>query len=265
MLVSLLIFLCCGAVVGILAGLLGVGGGTIIVPMLLAVFPYDGVPPQYAQQLALGTSLASIMFTSIASMLAHHRRGAVNWDIFMRITPGILAGTFLGGLVATHLPTTFLKIFFICFLFAVSCQMFSNYRPPASIHMPGTLGTMAAGGVIGVLSSFVGIGGGSISVPFMSFCGIDIHKAIGTSAAIGFPIAVAGTLGYIVGGWGRPDLPPMTLGFVHLWALLGIAAASWLTVPFGVKLSHALPTQKLKRGFAIFLVIVALKMTWDLI
>lgn len=265
MIVSLLIFLCCGAVVGIMAGLLGVGGGTIIVPMLLAVFPYDGVPPQYAQQLALGTSLASITFTSIASALAHHRRGSVNWDIFMRITPGILVGTFVGGLVATNLPTAFLKIFFICFLIAISCQMLSNYRPPASIHMPGALGTAAAGGVIGLLSSFVGIGGGSISVPFMSFCGIDIHKAIGTSAAIGFPIAVAGALGYIVGGWGRPDLPPMTLGFVHLWALLGISAASWLTVPLGVKLSHALPTKKLKRAFAVFLIIVALKMAWDLI
>lgn len=265
MLISLLIFLCCGAVVGVLAGLLGVGGGTVIVPMLLAVFPYDGVPAQYCQQLALGTSLASIMFTSIASARAHHKRGAVNWDIFMHITPGILVGTFVGGLIATHLPTMFLKIFFICFLIAISCQMFANYRPPASRHMPGALGTASVGGVIGMVSSFVGIGGGSLSVPFMSFCGIDIHKAVGTSAAIGFPIAVAGTLGYIVGGWGRPDLPPMTLGFVHLWALLGIAGASWITAPLGVKLSHALPTKKLKRAFAIFLMLVALKMAWDLI
>ncbi len=208
MLISLLIFLCCGAIVGVLAGLLGVGGGTVIVPMLLAVFPYDGVPAQYCQQLALGTSLASIMFTSVASARAHHKRGAVNWDIFMRITPGILVGTFAGGLIATHLPTMFLKIFFICFLIAISCQMF---------------------------------------------------------AAIGFPIAVAGALGYIVGGWGRPDLPPMTLGFVHLWALLGIAGASWITAPLGVRLSHALPTKKLKRVFAVFLLFVALKMAWDLI
>lgn len=265
MLFSLLIFLGCGAVVGILAGLLGVGGGTVIVPMLLAVFPYDGVPAQYTQQLALGTSLASIMFTSVASSWAHHRRGCVNWDIFMRITPGILLGTFGGGLVATHLPVTFLKIFFICFLAAIACQMFFSYRPSAARHMPGFMGTAAAGGVIGLISSFAGIGGGAVSVPFMAFCGIDIHKAIGTSAAIGFPIAVAGSLGYIVGGWGRPDLPPMTLGFVHLWALLGIAGASWLTVPLGVRLSHALPTQKLKQAFAVFLFIIALKMTWDLV
>lgn len=265
MLLSLVIYLCCGAVVGVLAGLLGVGGGTVIVPILVAVFPYQGVPAQYVQQLALGTSLASIMFTSISSAWAHHRSGKVQWHIFRNITPGILLGTFFGGLIATHLPTMFLKIFFICFLFAISAQMISNYRPPATRNMPGFLGTAAAGGVIGMISSFVGIGGGSLSVPFMTYCNVPIHTAVGTSAAIGFPIAVAGTLGYIVGGWGRPDLPPETLGFVHLWALFGIAAASCLTAPLGAKLSHALPTKKLKRFFAIFLIVVGLKMLWDLL
>lgn len=265
MITSLIIYLCCGCVVGVLAGLLGVGGGTVIVPILVAVFPYQGVPPQYVQQLALGTSLASIMFTSISSARAHHLKGAVKWNIFRNITPGILLGTFCGGLIATHLPTMFLKIFFICFLFAISAQMMTNYRPPATRHMPGAWGTAGAGGIIGLVSSFVGIGGGSLSVPFMTYCGVGIHDAVGTSAAIGFPIAVAGTLGYIVGGWGRPDLPAYTLGFVHLWALFGIAAASCVTAPLGVKISHALPTAGLKRAFAIFLVLVALKMLWDII
>lgn len=265
MLTSLLIYLCCGCVVGVLAGLLGVGGGTVIVPILVAVFPTQGVPPQYVQQLALGTSLASIMFTSISSARAHHARGAVQWNIFRNITPGILLGTFFGGLVATHLPTMFLKIFFICFLFAISTQMMTNYRPPATRNMPGALGTAAAGGVIGIVSSFVGIGGGSLSVPFMTYCNVPIHTAVGTSAAIGFPIAVAGTLGYVVGGWGRPDLPAAALGFVHLWALFGIAVASCLTAPLGVKISHAMPTGKLKKAFAIFLIIVALKMLWDIL
>ncbi len=265
MLVSLVIYLCCGAVVGILAGLLGVGGGTVIVPILVAVFPSQGVPPQYVQQLALGTSLASIMFTSISSARAHHKRGAVRSKIFRNITPGILLGTFLGSLLAANMPTMFLKIFFICFLFAISAQMISNYRPPATRNMPGALGTAAAGGVIGMVSSFVGIGGGSLSVPFMTYCNVDIHEAVGTSAAIGFPLAVAGTLGYIVGGWGKPDLPPYTLGFVHLWALFGIAVASCITAPLGVRLSHALPTAKLKRFFAVFLIIVGLKMLWDVL
>lgn len=264
MLISIFTYLCCGAVVGVLAGLLGVGGGTVIVPMLVAVFPAQGVPAEYVQQMALGTSLASIMFTSIASARAHHARGAVQWNIFKEITPGILLGTFFGGLLAAHLPTMFLKIFFICFLFTIAAQMISSYRPPATRNMPGALGTAAAGGVIGMVSSFVGIGGGSLSVPFMTFCNVPIHTAVGTSAAIGFPIAVAGTLGYVVGGWGRPGLPEFSLGFVQLWALFGIAAASFFTAPLGVRLSHSLPTKKLKRYFAIFLIIVALKMLWDI-
>ena len=241
------------------------GGGIVIVPMLVAIFPGQGVPPEYVQQMALGTSLASIMITSISSARAHNARGAVHWDIFRNITPGILVGTFVGGLVATHMPTMFLKIFFICFLFVVSAQMLSNYRPPASRDMPGALGTAGVGGVIGLVSSFVGIGGGTLSVPFMSFCNVPLHHAVGTSAAIGFPIAVAGTLGYIIGGWGRPDLPALSLGFVNLWALLGLAAASYLTAPLGAKLSHALPTAKLKRGFAVFLILVALKMLWGIL
>lgn len=265
MLLSLFVYLCCGAVAGILAGLLGVGGGIVIVPMLVTIFPMQGVPPQYVQQLALGTSLASICFTSISSMRAHNSRGAVNWKIFRQITPGILLGTFFGGLVATHMPTTFLKIFFVCFLFLVSLQMFSRYRPPATRNMPGALGTATAGGVIGLISSFVGIGGGSISVPYMSFCNVPIHTAVGTSAAIGFPIAVAGTLSYIIGGWGRPDLPAMTLGFVHLWALLGLATASYFVAPFGAKLAHSLPTDKLKRAFAVFLMLVAFRMLYSVL
>lgn len=265
MLTFLLMYLCCGAVVGVLAGLLGVGGGTIIVPILSAVFPLQGVPLGYVQQMALGTSLASIMITSISSARAHNAKGAVQWKIVREITPGILLGTFFGGLIATMLPVLFLKIFFICFLFAIAAQMISGKKPKASRNMPGAIGTASAGGVIGLVSSFVGIGGGSLSVPFMTYCNVPIHTAVGTSAAIGFPIAVAGTLGYIVGGWNVPDLPSGCLGFVNLWALLGIALASFITAPLGVKLSHSLPTQKLKLSFAIFLILIALKMSYDLI
>ncbi len=292
MLTTILIYLGCGAIVGILAGLLGVGGGTVIVPILATIFPMQGVLPQYVQQMALGTSLASIMVTSVSSAYSHNKKGAVRWNIVREITPGILLGTFFGGLIATHLPTTFLKIFFICFLFAISFHMIRGKKTKESStteqnpaketdikdkpekaeptdknqrKMPGALGTSAAGGVIGLLSSFVGIGGGSLSVPFMTYCNVPMHTAVGTSAAIGFPIAVAGALGYITGGWNAPGLPSGCLGFVNLWALLGIAVASFITAPLGVKLSHALPTKKLKISFAIFLILIALKMTWDLI
>lgn len=245
--------------------MLGVGGGTVIVPMLAMVLPMQGVPAEYVQQFALGTSLASIMVTSISSTRAHWAKGAVHWDIVKAITPGILVGTFGGGLVATHLPPLVLKLVFVCFLFLVAMQMLSNYRPPAGREMPGTLGTAGVGCGIGVVSSFVGIGGGSLSVPFMVFCNVPMHHAVGTSAAIGFPIAVAGTLGFVVGGWGRPDLPAGAIGFVHLWAFLGIACASFFTAPLGAKLSHSLPTDKLKRGFAVFLLFIAAKMLWSVL
>ena len=265
MLVSILVYLCCGAVAGVLAGLLGVGGGIVIVPMLVSVFPTQGIPPAFVQQLALGTSLASIMITSVSSARAHHRRGAVHWDIFRRITPGILAGPFCGGLVASHMPTLFLKIFFICFLAFVAAQMLSSYRPPATREMPGPIGTAGAGGVIGLVSSFVGIGGGTLSVPFMSYCNVPLHHAVGTSAAIGFPIAVAGTLSYIIGGWNQAGLPEGCFGFVHVPALLCLAAASFCTAPLGVRLSHALPTAKLKKAFAIFLILVDIRMIMALL
>ncbi len=265
MLISILVYLCCGAVAGVLAGLLGVGGGIVIVPMLVSIFPTQGIPPEYVQQLALGTSLASIIITSVSSTRAHHKRGAVHWDIFRRITPGILLGTFCGGLVASRMPTLFLKIFFICFLAFVAVQMLSSYRPPASRDMPSALGTAGAGGVIGLVSSFVGIGGGTLSVPFMSYCNVPLHHAVGTSAAIGFPIALAGTLSYIIGGWNQPDLPAGCFGFVHLLALAGIAVASFCTAPLGARLSHSLPTSKLKKAFAVFLIIVDIRMIMGLL
>ncbi len=264
MLFSLFVFMCCGAVAGVLAGLLGVGGGIVIVPMLDIVFTRLGYDHAVIHQLALGTSLASIMVTSISSSRAHHKRGAVHFDILKNITPGILIGTFLGGLVATHLPVLFLRAFFICFLVFVAAQMLSGYRPPASRELPGRLGTAGVGGVIGLVSSFVGIGGGTLSVPFMTFCNVPMHHAVGTSAAIGFPIAVAGTLGYITGGWGAPNLPDGCLGYVNLIAFAGIACVSFFTAPLGAKLSHALPTAKLKKGFACFIILVALRMLWNL-
>lgn len=265
MLLSMLIFLTCGAFAGVLAGLLGVGGGIVLVPLLAIILPMQGVPATYVQHLALGTSLASIIFTSIASARAHAKRGAVRWDIWRSITPGILLGTFLGGLVASNMPTFFLKAFFICFLYLVAAQMLLDIKPRASRELPHMLGMSSVGGIIGLVSSFVGIGGGTLSVPFMTFCNVPMHTAVGTSAAIGFPIAVAGALGYVVGGWNVPGLPVGNLGYVHVLALVGIATASFCTAPLGAKLSHALPVKTLKRGFALFLLIVASRMLWGLV
>ncbi|MCL1985025.1 MAG: sulfite exporter TauE/SafE family protein, partial [Betaproteobacteria bacterium] len=189
MITALLVYLACGLAAGILAGLLGVGGGLVIVPMLVFIFPTQGVPAAHVQIMALGTSLASITITSISSFRAHDKRGAVRWDIWRAITPGILIGTFGGGFLAKALPTTFLTGFFIFFVYYVSIQMFLDFKPKAGRHLPGICGMSGAGGVIGVVSSLVGIGGGSLSVPFMTYCNVPMHTAVGTSAAIGFPIA----------------------------------------------------------------------------
>ncbi len=264
MLTSIFVFMCCGAVAGVLAGLLGVGGGIVIVPMLDFVFAGMGYDNAIIHQLALGSSLASIMVTSISSTRAHAKRGAVHFDILKNITPGILIGTYCGGLLAAHLPNFFLRAFFVCFLAFVVTQMLSGYRPPASREMPGRLGTSCAGSIIGIVSSFVGIGGGTLSVPFMTFCNVPMHHAVGTSAAIGFPIAVAGTLGYITGGWNVPNLPPGCVGYVNLLAFAGIASVSYFTAPLGAKLSHSLPTARLKKGFACFLILMGIRMLWNL-
>ncbi len=265
MILSIVVYLCCGAAAGLMAGLLGVGGGIVIVPMLDMVFPSLGLPAQYVHHLALGTSFATIVITALSSSLAHNRRGAVRWKIVRDITPGILIGTFLGSLLVSRLPARFLLIFFVCFLLIVAVKMLSRYQPPAGREMPGSLGTAGVGGGIGLISSFVGIGGGTMSVPFMTFCNVPMHEAVGTSAAIGFPIALAGTLGYICGGWSAPGLPAGTLGFVHMVAFAGLASASFFAAPIGARLSHSLPTGRLKQVFACFLILMALKMLWGIL
>ena len=254
-----------GALAGVLAGLLGVGGGLIIVPLLVISFTRQGLPAASLMHLALGTSMASIVFTSISSLRAHDRRGAVDWTIVRRITPGILAGTFLGVWVAARLSTDFLKWFFVVFLYLVAVQMLLDKKPRPSREIPGPAGTGIVGGGIGLVSSLVGIGGGSLSVPFMAWCNVPVHRAIGTSAAIGLPIALAGSAGYVVNGLGAPELPAHTLGYVSLPALAGIVVASVSTAPLGARLAHSLPVSKLKRAFAFLLLLMGTRLLHDLL
>ncbi len=265
MLMLILTFCAIGAGVGILAGLLGVGGGLVIVPVLVFIFDYQGVPPEIIMHLALGTSMASIIFTSVSSFMAHHKRGAVQWDIVRRIVIGILTGTFLGSCFAAVMSTGFLKIFFVVFLYFISFQLLFNKKPRASRELPGLLGMFCTGNCIGFLSSLVGIGGGAISVPFMIWCNVVVHHAIGTSAAIGLPIAIAGTVGYIFNGWNVAELPDYSVGYVYLPALFGIAMTSVLTAPLGVKLAHSLPVSRLKRIFALLLIVVGTRMLLKII
>jgi len=259
-----LLYLTTGVFAGFLAGLLGVGGGLVIVPVLAFIFAAQHFPPELIMHLALGTSLASIMFTSISSLRAHHAHGAVSWAVVRGITPGIIAGTLAGTVVAAQLSTAFLKGFFVMFLYYVATQMIMNIKPKPSRDLPGMIGMFSAGGVIGAVSSLVGIGGGTLSVPFMTWCNVKLHQAIGTSAAIGFPIAAAGAVGYIANGWMRDALPAFSLGFVYLPALAGLVVASVLTAPFGARLAHRLPVARLKQFFALLLYALGTRMLFSL-
>lgn len=256
----LLVYLASGAVVGILAGLLGLGGGVIIVPLLNMVFAWQGMSPDLIQHMALGTSLSTIVFTSISSFRAHHQRGSVRWDLWRTITPSIVLGTFGGSLLAGTLSTYFLKMFFAIFLFVIGTQMLLNLTPKATRPLPSKATIASVGGVIGLISSFAGVGGGTMSVPFMVWCKVPFIGAVGTSAAIGLPIALSGTLGYIVSGWGDPALPAWSLGYVSVSATLGLVVPSMLTAPLGVRLGHALPVKVLKRFFGLFIYVMAINM-----
>lgn len=253
-------YLVLGACAGLLAGLLGVGGGIVIVPALTVLFTSQGLPAGYIAHLAIGTSLASILFTSVSSLRAHHGRGAVDWLIVRRIAFGIMGGTLAGSWVASRMTTAGLKAFFVVFLLYVAGQMLLDLRPRPTRQIPGKAGLFGVGGVIGGISSLVGIGGGSMSVPFMIWCNVPMRNAIGTSAAIGFPIALAGTVGYVLNGLAVPALPAGAVGFVYLPALAGVSLASYLTAPYGARLAHSLPIVGLKRIFALLLVVTGAKM-----
>lgn len=254
------IYLALGAGAGVLAGLLGVGGGLVIVPVLAWAFLGLGMAPGVVMHLAVGTSLATIVFTSISSVRAHHRRGAVRWPQVRALTPGIILGAWIGAYVADLLPTAALRTVFGLFELTVAAQMAFALLPEAHRALPARLGMTTAGGVIGGVSAIVGIGGGTLTVPFLLWCGVAMRQAVATSAACGLPIALAGAAAFVVTGWGNAALPDLALGYLYLPALIGVAATSVLFAPLGAYLAHTLPTTTLKRFFALFLAVLGMKM-----
>jgi uncharacterized membrane protein YfcA len=248
---------------GFLAGLLGIGGGMLMVPFITIIMGQRGVPADLAVKMAIATSMATIIFTSVSSVRAHHKRGAVRWDIVQRLSPGIVIGSLVGSLgVFALLKGTALAIFFALFVGFSATQMFIDKKPKPTRQMPGTGGQLAAGGAIGFISGLVGAGGGFISVPFMTWCNVAIHNAVATSAALGFPIAVANVLGYVISGQSAQGLPAGSFGYIWLPALAVIAACSVFTAPLGAKAAHSLPVKKLKRVFATILYLLATYMLW---
>jgi len=258
-------YLALGAIAGFLAGMFGVGGGLRLVPVLLLLFDAQKFPAEHLMLLALGTSMAAILFTSLSSLREHHRHGAVNWSVVRNITPGILLGTAIGALLAASIPTRGLAIFFAMFVYLVAAQILLDVRPHPSRQLPGATGMTLTGIFTGWLSSLVSIGGGSIVVPFLVLCNVPLRKAIGTSAAIGFPVAVGGTLGYVLTGINFPALPAPSLGFVYLPALFWIALASVITAPLGAKATHQMKVGLLRKLFAVLLIALATKLLWKVL
>jgi uncharacterized membrane protein YfcA len=254
------VFLALGAVAGTMAGLLGIGGGLIIVPVLLWMFQYQGMEPSVVVHLAVGTSLASIIFTSVASIMAHNRRGAVHWRVVAMLAPGVAVGAWMGALIADLLPSVWLQRVFGCFAIIVGLQMASGLQVRAQRAMPGKGEMLAAGGVIGVISAVVGIGGGSMTVPYLYWNSVNIRNAVATSAACGLPIALAGGLGFLIAGWSEQALPAGATGYLYWPALPGIVLASVLFAPIGAHLAHTLPIVMLKRIFALLLLAIGGKL-----
>ena len=252
-----------GTCTGFLAGLLGIGGGMLMVPFVTAIVSHRGVPSALAVKMAIATSMATIVFTSLSSVRAHHRRGAVRWDVAATLAPGIVAGSLLtGALLFPRLNGRVLAFAFALFVGYSATQMLIDRKPAASRQLPGTAGRLAMGGVIGGLSGLVGAGGGFVSVPFMTWCNVPIHQAIATSAALGFPIAAASTVGNLIGGRGVEAPIAGASGYLYLPALAVISLASVLTAPLGARAAHALDVRQLKRVFALLLYALASYMVW---
>ena len=246
-----------GMVTGFLAGLLGIGGGMLMVPFITFILTSKGYPHEYTMKMAVATSLATICFTSLSSVRAHHRRGAVLWPVVRLLTPGIILGSLIGAQAAVALPGKALSILFAIFVAFSATQMFLDRKPKPSRTLPGRLGTFGMGWLIGMLSSLVGAGGAFVSVPFMTWCNVKIHDAVGTSAALGFPIALAGTLGYVWAGQNLPQMPPGSLGYLYLPGLAVISLASIGTAPLGARLAHSMDIRPLKKVFAAVLYVLA--------
>lgn len=257
-------YLAIGAAVGFLAGLLGIGGGMVLVPMLFFVFTAKGFADEHLMHLSLATGLATILFTSLSSVRAHHRHGGVDWAVARAMAPGIMAGSLAAALAAGLIPSRPLAVFFTGFMFYAAVQMFVEVKPKAARQLPGRAGLFAAGAGIGAVSSVLAAGGAFMTIPFLAWCNVPLKRAIGTAAAVGFPIALAGSVGYVVQGLRTTGLPEGTLGYVYVPALALIVAASMPMAPLGARLAHRLPVRRLRVVFSLMLLALALRMLANL-
>ena len=264
---ALLTFALTGLAAGLLAGLFGVGGGLIMVPALAWLLPHQGAPAETVMQTAIGTSLAVIGFTSMSSTRAHHRRGAVHWRVMRAFSPGLVIGALAGAFVAHRLKGRTLEIIVGAGALLIAAQMvWDSLKPPVAVPPrpePGAVELAGVGSLVGLLSSLVGIGGGSLSVPYFASRGMPRVQAVGTAAASGMPIAWAGAAGFIASGWALTKIEAGQLGYISLPALAGLAIFSVAAAPYGARLAHRLPARRLKQCFAALLASVGVWMLYS--
>ena len=259
---TLLLFLATGAVAGLLAGLFGIGGGMVMVPALALVLTQQGVSPGIVMHISLGTSLAVIALTSISSTVSHHRRGGVRWDLLRVYGPALALGAIAGAFVADALNGAALRRLVGISSLLIAIQMGFDYKfgGMQRLAAPRSPELGVAGGIIGMLSSLIGIGGGSLTGPYLALRGVELRQCVGTAAAGGIPIAWAGALGYILAGWGHSGVPTPSLGYVSGPAFAGLAVASTLMAPLGARFAHSLSPRKLQLAFAFMLLVVSYEM-----
>ena len=255
-----LAYLAIGALAGFIAGLLGIGGGAVIVPLLVFAFTSQGVPETHLLHLALATTMATIAFTSVSSARAHHSHGSVDWSMARIMLPGMLTGAFIAALIAGMVPTRPLAIVFTALIFVAATQVILDLRPKSTRSILGPAGVFAAASFIGAVSSVLAVGGAFLTIPFLAWCNVPLRRAIGTAAANGFPIAVAGTAAYVFQGWSVPGRPAGTLGYVYLPALALIAVSSIFTAPAGARLAQRLPVKRLRIVLALILYALAIRL-----
>lgn len=252
-----------GVFAGLSAGLFGIGGGLIVVPVLAVLFSAQGFNPERVMIMSVATSLATIIFTSIASVLAHHRLGSVIWEKVTGLGPGIIVGAAVGAVVADQIPADGLRVFFIIYLVYVSVQLALEVKLKSGRLKASRELDNAAAVVIGLLSAILGIGGGTLIVPYLVYFQTPMRNAVAASSACGLPVAVAGTVSYAALGWNAPELPEWSVGYIYLPAFFGIVLTSIFTAPVGAKLANRLPAQKLKRYFSLLLLVMAGKLIWQ--
>ena len=250
-------FLVLGAVVGFLAGLLGLGGGMTMVPLLTFVFTRQGFPTEHIVHMAIATATATILFTSVASIREHQKHRAILWNVVAGMAPGVIIGSLVGPQIVGGMSTAVLSGFIGLFVMAAATNILLDRKPKPTRELPGRGGLIAVGGSIGLIASMVGAGGAFLSVPFMTACNVNMRNCVATSAAIGLPVAVAGTIGFVVAGLFQPGMPPFAIGYLYVPALLVIVAASVISAPMGARAAHRWPVKTLKRSFAVMLYVLA--------